>query len=393
MKTILIRYGEIALKKGNRSYFVRLLINNIKSKLKNIKIEKEYGRIYILKDQFSDDDIKILKKIPGIYSFSEVIEAEKDIEVIKRLWVDIIKNRLNELIGTDTNKIIRYKFETKRADKDFPIHSDVFSIEVGKYVDEVVNKNKKQLQFKARNPDIIFYTEIRKEKAYLFIDKIKGVGGLPVGVSGKGLALLSGGIDSPVASYMMMKRGMKVDFIHFHSPPYTSEKSKQKVIDLAYKLKIYENNAKLFIVPFTEIQIAIRKNSDVKYLTLLMRRTMVKIAELLANKNKYHCLITGESLGQVASQAIDSIVVTDNVISKLVLRPLIGFDKEEIIKISKEIETFEISTKPYEDCCTIFVPKHPETKPNTIKVEEEEKKYLTQTMIDNAINNIEVIDL
>lgn len=393
MKTILIRYGEIALKKGNRNYFVKLLLNNIKAKLPDVKIEKEYGRIYLKKEYFDNQDLEKLKMIPGIYSFSEVVETNTDIDNIKELWVKIIEDYLKNVLNLTSGKTITYKFSTKRADKSYPIHSDIFSIEVGKYVDSKINEKIKRLEFKAKHPEIVFFTEIREKKAYLFFDKIKCVGGLPVGVSGKGLALLSGGIDSPVASFMMMKRGMAVDFIHFHSPPYTSDMAKQKVIDLAKVLKNFENKARLYIVPFTEIQLAIRKNSDVRYLTLLMRRAMVKIAEKVANSKRYNCLITGESLGQVASQAIDSIVSTANATNKLVLRPLIGFDKEEIVEISKKIGTFDISTEPYEDCCTVFVPRHPETKPKIHKVIEEENKYLKMGMIEKAVENIEIIEI
>ncbi len=383
MQTILIRYAEIALKKGNRSHFEKMLITNIKNKIPDIKVKKEFGRIYLEKEQFSEKDIFFLQRTPGIknFSFAEVIE--KDYEIIKNRWLEIIEQD-NLLADIET-----FKFETKRADKSFPIHSDKFSFKLG----AEVRNNFPNAKTELKHPDTIFYTEIRDKFAYIYTKKIQSVGGLPTGSAGKGICLLSGGIDSPVAAYRMMKRGMKLDFIHFESPPYTSESSRDKVLQLAKKLRVYQNVSRIHIVNFTKIQMSIRKNCDIKYLTLLMRRAMMEIASRACFRKKSRALVTGEALAQVASQTLETMSVTNASSKHIVLRPLVGMDKEEIIKTAKHIDTLETSNLPYEDCCTVFVPKHPETSPRIEKVLEEEEKWYDEEMINEAVNSIESIKI
>lgn len=387
METILIRYSELALKKGNRGYFESVLINNIKNKIKEVKIIKEFGRLYIQKENFEYEDLKKLKEIPGIKSFSKIYFCEKDIEKLKEFWIKKIEE--NNLIKEG----VKFSFNTKRIDKTFPLHSDETSRILAKEVYNYFSKKYNNIEARYKDVDVVFYTEIRKDFTFIYWDKLESVGGLPVSTTGKGLALLSGGIDSPVASYLMMKRGMRVDFIHFESPPYTTEKSKEKVILLAKELKKFQNKAKLFIIPFTQIQVSIRKNCNLEFLTILMRRAMFKIAEEIAVKNDYDVLITGESLGQVASQTIKSIRVIENNLNIPVFRPLIGLDKEEIISYSKKIGTFNISILPYEDCCTIFVPKHPKINPDIEQVIKEEEKYFNQSLFDEVLKNIETLEI
>ena len=383
MDTILIRYSEIALKKGKRTYFEKLLLNNIRSKLENTKIIKEFGRIYLKKENFSVDDLERLKKIPGISSFSKVIMIEPEAEKIKEKWVEIIREK------GFFNEPHTFKCDTKRVDKNFAFHSDEFSMILGKHIFQ----NFENCSTNYKNPDIHIYTEIRTDYAYLFTEKIICFGGLPVGTGGKGLSLLSGGLDSPVASFLMMKRGMKIDFVHFASPPYTSGQAKDKVIELARRTSQFENKARLYIVPLTDIQINIRKKTDERYMTILLRRIMLEISSKLAKKYKYNCLITGDSLGQVASQAIDALIVVEKKAEIPVLRPLISFNKEEVISISRDIGTYDISILPYDDCCTLFVPKHPETKPRFEKVLIEEEKWYESFLVEEALNKIELIEL
>ncbi|MCX8057907.1 MAG: tRNA 4-thiouridine(8) synthase ThiI [Spirochaetes bacterium] len=382
-----MRYSELALKKGNRSYFESVLINNIKNKLKNIIVIKEFGRLYIQKESFSENEIKNLSEIPGIKSFSKIYFCNKNIDDITDFWIKKIEE--NNLIKDGTS----FYFSTKRIDKSFSLHSDEISRFIAKRVLEFFKDKYKNIEARYKNVDITFYTEIRKDFTFIYWEKIEAVGGLPLSTTGKGLALLSGGIDSPVASYLMMKRGMKIDFIHFESPPYTTEKSREKVLNLARELKKFENRAKIFIVPFTKIQVAIRKNCNIEFLTILMRRAMFEISEKIATKFNYDVLITGESLGQVASQTVNSIKVIEDIIKIPVFRPLIGLDKEEIIEYSKKINTFNISILPYEDCCTIFVPKHPKINPLLEEVMDEEKKYKDEKLFEEVLNNIEIIEI
>ncbi|MBQ4145931.1 MAG: tRNA 4-thiouridine(8) synthase ThiI, partial [Clostridia bacterium] len=282
-----------------------------------------------------------------------------------------------------------FKVEAKREDKQFPLNSPQICQEMGGRI----LKNVPGLRVDVHNPDILVQIEVRK-KAYVFTKKFSGAGGMPVGTNGKAALLLSGGIDSPVAGWMISKRGVGLDAVHFHSHPYTSDRAKEKVIELAKLLTPYTGRIYLNIVPFTEIQLAIIDKCPKNYLTLIMRRIMMRIAEKIAEKNGARALITGESIGQVASQTMESLAVTDNAVSMPVFRPCIGMDKEEIIKISKKIDTYETSILPYEDCCTIFVPKHPKTRPEIAEVVEAEKLLENlDEMIEKAIAEKEVIKI
>ena len=385
MEIILIRYGELALKKGNRKFFEKNLIQNIRAKLPQARIIRQTGRIFCEVDLPREEIISILAKIPGITSFSFATRVKRDFTAIKDKWFEIISSN-PELRSFDN-----FKFESRRADKSFEIHSD----ELSKILAENMIQNFPEFagKVKLKDPDMTFYTEVRHDFAYLFTDRFKGVGGLPVGTAGKALALLSGGIDSPVASYMIMKRGMRVDFIYFHAYPFTPEQSKEKVLELARILTQYEIRSRLFVVPFTAIQTEIRRSTDPRYLTILMRRAMMKIASDVGKSRRYDALITGESLSQVASQTIQSMICSNEQSQLFVLRPLLGFDKEETVAIAKKIGTYETSILPYADCCSLFVPPKPIINPALSDVISVEKNFDSSTLIEKAIEEIEIIDI
>jgi thiamine biosynthesis protein ThiI len=383
MNTILIRYGEIALKKGNRKRFERQLLDNIKNKIPEGTLVNPHGRIFLEIDDFNENIINRLSKIPGITSFSKVIKVEKDFEALKNRCIQII-NENSKLKECKT-----FKFEVKRVDKNFPIHSDEMSKLLA---EEIIEKFPEfSTKVKLKNPELTFYVEIRNDFTYLFYEKFYGVGGLPVGIAGKSLALLSGGIDSPVAAYLAMKRGMKVDFIYFHASPFTSEDAKEKVVKLAKILKDYETKTKIFIIPFTDIQTKIRTCCNISFMTILMRRAMMNIAARIGKFYKYDSLITGESLSQVASQTINSLKCTDDATDLFVLRPLIGFDKEETIKIAQKIGTFETSILPYADCCSLFTPSNPIINPKLDEVKKEEEKWFDESLIKDCLDKTEII--
>lgn len=383
MNTILIRYGEIALKKGNRRRFEKQLIDNIKNKIPEGIINYQQGRIFLNIEQLTDDLFDKISKVSGITSFSLAIKVEKDFDIIKKKWFEII-NENPKLKTCDT-----FKFEVKRVDKSYPIHSDEMSRLLA---EELIDKYPEfSTKVKLKEPEQTFYVEIRNDAAYLFYQKIPGMGGLPVGSAGKSLCLLSGGIDSPVSAYYAMKRGMKVDFIYFHAHPFTGEETKEKVKKLAKILTEYENRSRLYIMPFTDIQTKIRTSSNINFMTILMRRAMMMIASKLGQIYKYDALVTGESLSQVASQTIKSLKCTDDSSSLFVLRPLIGFDKEETIKIAKKIRTFDTSILPYADCCSLFTPSKPIINPDIDEVRKEEEKWYDYKLIEECIKNMEVI--
>ncbi|WAM32979.1 tRNA uracil 4-sulfurtransferase ThiI [Caldicellulosiruptor morganii] len=385
MKAILIRYGELALKGLNRPFFEKRLIKNIRKKLKNIEnisIKKEQGRIFI--ENLSEDHfnfaIERLKKVFGLVGFTICEVAEKEIEAIKSADLNAALNEIKK--GKRT-----FKVETKRADKTFKLTS----LEISRLVGAHLLKNLADmygLVVDVHNPDFEVKIEIR-DKAYVYSSEEKGIGGMPLGTGGKAHLLLSGGIDSPVAGFMIAKRGVEIEAVHFYSFPYTGEKAKEKVIDLCKVLAQFTDKLKLYIVPFIEIQTTIYEKCDEKYLTIIMRRFMMRIAERIAKLNGGMALVTGESIGQVASQTMESIICTNAAVSVPVLRPLVGMDKKEIIRIAKNIGTYDISILPYEDCCTVFVPKHPKTKPRLEEVIKEEEKLDIQLLIENAISNTE----
>lgn len=365
---IMIKYGEIILKGLNRPQFEDRLLKNIKRKLYGlgeIRVVKYQAAVYVYpecEDYDYDTAVSRLKKVFGIIWITRAKRLEKSIEEIKKQALI----SLREVAHTGKT----FKVEVKRPDKTFPYKSPELQQIIG---DLLFVEFENTLSVDVKNPDIIVMVEIRPEGAYVYSKREKGPGGLPVGVSGKGALLLSGGIDSPVAGYMMAKRGMELMGVHFHSYPYTSERAKKKVTDLAEVLREYAGRFELYCVHFTDIQLMINEYAPHDMLVILMRRYMMRIAEALALKNNASALITGESLGQVASQTVYSIGVTNSVVHMPVLRPLIGMDKDEITSVSRKMEAFEISIRPYEDCCTVFVPKHPKTKPREDMAVEAER--------------------
>lgn len=380
---IILRYGELHLKGNNRAFFENALLKNIKQSLKDFSFElKKISGRYVISNYNENDYnliIEKLKKIFGLVSVSPAFELSTDKEEIITKCKEIAK----ELTGS-------FRIITKRADKKFPVKSDEFSAFIG----EIFLNANSNLKVDLHNPDTNIIIEIRENgKTYILTKIIYAHGGMPVGTAGKGLLMLSGGIDSPVAGYMMAKRGLSLNAIHFHSFPYTSLQAKEKVLKLKDILEDYTSKIKLFVVPFTKIQEAIHINCYEEYMITIMRRIMLRIAERVAKKYNCGTIITGESLGQVASQTLESITVTNSVVENLpIFRPLIGMDKSEIMKISNEIGTYETSILPYEDCCTVFLPKNPVIKPTIKKAQVEEDKINLDYLIDEAINNIEIIE-
>ena len=381
-KVIVVRYGEIFLKGKNRKFFENLLKDNIQNSLSDIphKFICKHTRYYLA--EYGENEGVIcekLSKIFGVHSYSVAILVKSDYDVISEIAVDLAK----EFTGT-------FKVDTNRADKTFPYQS----IEVSRNIGGKILANNPELKVKVKNPDNIVNIDIRENgKTFIYTKEIKGLGGLPTGSAGKGLLLLSGGIDSPVAGFMMAKRGMRLDGLHFHSYPYTGIAAKEKVIKLANKVSDYSGKFNLYIVSFTEIQEEIHEKCHESYMITLMRRFMMRIAERLSKKIEAQAIITGESLGQVASQTIESITSSNSVVNMPVLRPVIAFDKTDIIEISEKIDTFETSILPYEDCCTVFLPKNPLIKPKLDKVLQEESKLDVEALIENAMNNIEIINI
>lgn len=382
---ILVRYGELSLKKRNRRLFINKLKQNIKRVLKqfnNIKVEATYDRIYVILN--GEDGSAIAHKLAnvfGISSVSPVVKVEKDIDKMKEAALQLFKQVYKQ---GDT-----FKISARRADKTFPHNSN----ELNNMFGSLILKNNPEVIVDVKKPNINLSIEVRREAVYLSCETIIGAGGLPVGSSGKGMLMLSGGIDSPVAGYLAMKRGLQVEAIHFFSPPYTSERAKQKVIDLSEKLANVGGTVKLHIVPFTEIQQLISERIPDSYSMTTTRRLMLKIADTIRAKNNGLAIITGESLGQVASQTLESMYTINEVTNTPILRPLIAMDKSDIIRIAKEIETYEISIRPYEDCCTVFVPDNPKTNPRRDKVNHFEGFVEFDSLIEKAVNNTETISI
>lgn len=381
-KKILIHYNEIAIKGKNREYFENRLLNNIRDVLKRDfpeskpKAQKLYGRFLVEINQ-SDEKIKqSLKNIFGIANFSFIEETEQDIEKIKTTCFHLIKDK----------NFQSFRVTSRRSNKNFPLSSQEINENVGSYLFEKLPS--KSVSLKA--PDVECFIEIVDKKVFIYTEKIKGAGGMPVGTGGKALTLLSGGIDSPVAAYFGVKRGVKMDFIHFHTVPHTSPASVEKVKQLAQSLHKFQFASYIYLVPFAEIQQEIMMKTPAKLRVILYRRMMMRIAEELSLRKKYLALYTGESVGQVASQTLENIRAVEESITLPILRPLIGMDKEEIIQKSKEIESYEISILPHEDCCTRFIPKHPETKAKLEEVKEAEKNLDPQRMIAEALEKMEI---
>lgn len=377
---IMVRFGELSTKGKNKKDFIRQLGNNIKRALKSYKeleIDVRFDHIYVILNGLECEPIlEILQDISGIHSLSLVHKCDKDIETIKKDALELMK----------LEKGNTFKVKCKRSDKTFPIHSE----EITRIVAGEVLRNNQPIKVDVHNPDIILSIEVRQEGTYIFSHTYLGAGGYPLGIGGKSMHMLSGGIDSPVAAYLMMKRGMTIECIHFASPPYTQMGVIYKLEDLLHVLNKYQGKIRLHIVPFTKIQEAIYDNAPESYCITLMRRMMYRLADRLARRRNCPVISTGESIGQVASQTLQSINVINAVTNMPIIRPCATMDKLEIIKISEKIGTYQISIRPYEDCCTIFTPHNPKTAPNLEEVEKFEAKFDYETLINDAIKNVEV---
>ena len=380
MKVIIIRYGEIHLKGNNRDFFESVLVSNIKKVLE--EYDYEFARSnarYVIRnfdETYLDQIVDTISNVFGVHSLSVAEEIDTDLERICQTALLFAPP-----VGT-------FKVNTNRADKRFPLPSMKISAEVG----AAILQHNPDLKVDLVNPEHTVSIDIRENgKTFVFSETIKAVNGMPVGTGGKGIVMLSGGIDSPVAAYMMAKRGMSLRAVHFHSFPYTSMQARQKVLDLAKIVKKYTLRMTVDVVSFTEIQTAIHEKCPEEYMITIMRRFMMRIAERIARMNGAGAVITGESLGQVASQTLESITSTNSVATIPVFRPLIGFDKDEIIEISQRIGAFETSILPYEDCCTIFLPKRPVTKPRLSAVEKVESVLDVETLVNNALSSIETV--
>ncbi len=381
---ILVKVGEIALKGLNRRTFEDVLKKNIKNAVKDLgqfEITSAQSTIYIepRSEMLDLDDVADrISKVFGIVTYSRACVCEKSMEDISAQAPVYLKDTL---LNAKT-----FKVESKRSDKKFPLKSPEISAQLG----GVILKSFPHLKVDVHNPDVIITAEIRDFGAYIRGGSCRGAGGIPVGTGGNAAILISGGIDSPVAAYMMAKRGIKLTAIHFASPPYTSERAEQKVVKLLEKVSLYSGKIKMYTVPFTKIQETIQSKCPEELFTIIMRRLMMEISERIAKKCDCTALITGESLGQVASQTIHAMECTDEATNMLVFRPLIGMDKEEIISISRKIDTFETSIEPYEDCCTVFTPKHPRTRPVLKHVKNAQDSVGFNEMIDEAVNNLKI---
>ena len=387
-QSFLIKYAEIGTKGKNRYMFEDALIRQIRYALSSVDgefdVTKESGRIYVkdLGEYDYDDTIEALKRVFGIADICPMVQIDdKDYENLKKHVVEYM-----DQVYPDKN--ITFKVDARRGDKQYPVSSEQINRDMG----EAILDAFPEMKVDVHHPDVLLRVEIR-QKVNLFSLMIPGPGGMPIGTNGQAMLLLSGGIDSPVAGYMIAKRGVKIDAVYFHAPPYTSERAKQKVVDLAKKVARYSGKIKLHVVNFTDIQLAIYEKCPHDELTIIMRRYMMKIAEHFADEDKCLGLITGESIGQVASQTMQSLAATNEVCHMPVYRPLIAMDKNDIIDISNKIDTYETSILPYEDCCTIFVAKHPVTKPNInrIKKSEERLNDVIDELMKTAIDTTEVI--
>ena len=375
---IMVRFGELSTKGKNKKDFIHTLFLNIKHALKDydVKVESRFDHIYVyLNGNEYELIIERLQDVSGIQGLSLVARIENDIEKIKESSLELIKLEEGKT----------FKVKVKRSNKKFPLHSE----EITRLVAPIILKNT-ALKVDVHNPDILLNIEVRDEGTYIFVKTFPGAGGYPLGVAGKSMHMLSGGIDSPVAAYLLMKRGVTIECIHFASPPYTQEAVIYKLEDLLHKLNRYQMRIRLNIVPFTKIQEAIYDNAPESYCITLMRRMMFRIAARLAKRRNCPVISSGESVGQVASQTLQSMNVINEVTNLPVIRPCATMDKLDIIKIAQKIDTYEISIRPYEDCCTIFTPKAPKTSPHLDEVKEYEKRFDYESLINEALGNIEV---
>ena len=383
-KVLLVKYGEISLRKGNRAFYEHRLMDTIRDNLRDVEgkgrilVKREQGRI-LVEDEGGDLDITAaltrIKFIFGITGFCVCIKTEeRDIEVLKKIAVPFFADAMQDASS--------FKVETKRSDKRYPLTSWEVSAQIG----DAVGTVNPTVRVDLTRPAVTLWVEIRNY-VYFYVDSMPGEGGLPYGSSGKGVLLLSGGLDSPIAGYLTARRGVEILPVYFHSPPFVSERAADKVRDLAQVLKQYTGTMSINFIPFTEVQLFLKENVQEEKLTIMLKRAMLRIASAYAKQAKAHCLITGDSIGQVASQTLQSIAAVSSAASHAVLRPLAAMDKQQIINIAREIGTFEISTRPYDDCCTLFVAKYPETKPNTNIIERIEDYLMPglAPLIDKAL--------
>lgn len=380
-KLLMVRYGEIYLKGLNRPYFLRALVSRVREAARPFggKVWLHDARVFVSDMNDPEGCMERVRKVFGVHSVCPAIEMEKDDFDGICQQAELM---MRSLSGT-------FKVESRRADKHYFLDSPQINRQVGEYV---LMRNEDHLKVDVHKPEHVLSIEIR-DQAYLYCQVYPAVGGMPVGTGGKAALLLSGGIDSPVAGYMIAKRGVQLVAVHYHSFPYTSEFAKQKVLDLAKILSDYCCGIKVYVVPFTEIQMQIHEKCPEDYTTLIMRRYMMRIAERIARKEECLALITGESVGQVASQTMEALATTDQVVEMPVFRPLIGFDKIDIIEYARKIGTYETSSLPYEDCCTVFTPKHPATKPKMAKILEGEGNLDQEALIAAAVDNAEIVEL
>ena len=387
-QSFLIKYAEIGTKGKNRYLFEDALMKQIRHALKTVDgsfaVTKEIGRIYVKAegDYDYEDVIEALKTVFGIAWICPMFQTgEKEFESVKKELLEYVRQ-------VYPSRDLTFKVDSRRADKNYPVNSEQMNRELG----EAVLKAYPEMKVDVHQPQVMLHVEVRNV-VNIYSQMIPGPGGMPVGTNGKAMLLLSGGIDSPVAGYMIAKRGVKIEAVYFHAPPYTSERAKQKVVDLAKLVARYAGPIRLHVVNFTDIQLYIYEQCPHEELTIIMRRYMMRIAQAIAEESECLALITGESIGQVASQTVQSLAATNDVCTMPVFRPVIGFDKQEIVDISEKINTYETSIQPYEDCCTIFVAKHPVTKPNirTIRYSEEKLKENIDQMTKTAIETREVM--
>ena len=379
-EVLLVRFGEIYLKGLNRPYFLRMLVDRVKKAVQELggHVWLNDSRVFVSGLTNVEEGVRRVSKVFGVHSLCKAVEMEKgDFEAICRQAVEMMK----DLRGT-------FKVSARRSDKRYPMDSPQINMELGGYVLEHLPS----LSVDVRHPDTVLSVEIR-DFAYLYTAAIPAVGGMPVGTNGRALLLLSGGIDSPVAGWMIAKRGVAVNAVHFHSFPYTSERAKEKVLDLARILSESLCGIRVHVVPFTETQMQIHEKCHPEYTTLIMRRYMMRIANAIARKERAQALVTGESIGQVASQTMDSLACTDAAAELPVFRPLIGFDKQEIVDVAVKIGTYETSSLPYEDCCTVFTPRHPATRPKMETILAGEALLDTQGLVERALEGTEVFEL
>ena len=384
-KVILIKYGELTTKKSNRKFFINTLYNNILKKLKDLDvvISKDISRMYIEYDSINEN--LVLKRIGEIFGI-HAYEIAYKVETEKDNILDTIKEVLSSNID---NNNYTFKVETKRSYKKFSMDS----MECNHFFGSFILKNFSNLKVDVHNPNIVVHVEIREKYSYVYLNEYKGIGGYPVGTLGRGLLMLSGGIDSPVAGYLALKRGIKLDLVYFEAIPHTSLEARNKVIELSKKLSIYGGEMRLIIVPFTKLQETIYQNVDGNYSITIMRRMMYRIMEKLALRFKGLVIINGESIGQVASQTLTSMNVINSVTNIPVIRPVACFDKLEIIELSKKIDTYDISILPYEDCCTVFVPRHPVINPVLSECIKMESKFDYEALIDEIMQNLNIIKI